>query len=364
MTTVGRWMLGRQVALGLAVSLLLAVAFTTAPRTSPAADAAPVPKAPPVVDVPNAKAASDAEMKKYTEVLTGTEVTFDMVPIPGGEFEMGSPEDEADREEDEGPVRKVKIAPFWMGKCEVSWDEYDIWSYALDKKRRDVLKVAATARDDLADAVTKPTKPYTDMTFGMGHEGYPAICMTSKAAKMYCDWLTEKTGRYYRLPTEAEWEYACRAGTTTRYHFGDEADKLTEYDWTIDNSDEKYQKVGKKKPNPWGLFDMHGNVQEWCLDQYVPDGYKMAGTDNPVFPATKEYPQVVRGGSWESDAAACRSAAREASNPEWKVQDPQIPKSIWYHTDALFVGFRVVRPLVEPTAEEKQKWDCCGWKKE
>jgi formylglycine-generating enzyme required for sulfatase activity len=350
-----------QAAVWLGLSLLLAVWFGNTPREVPAAD---VPKAPAPSPVKDSVAKTEAEMKKYTEVIGGTEATFDMMPIPGGEFEMGSPESEADREEDEGPVRKVKIAPFWMGKCEVSWDEYDVWSYNLDIKRREVLKIAASDRDPLADVVTRPTKPYTDMTFSMGHEGYPAICMTSKAAKTYCEWLTQKTGRYYRLPTEAEWEYACRAGTKTRYYFGDDAEKLGEHEWFIDNSDEKYQKVGKKKANPWGLHDMHGNVQEWCLDQYFPDSYKMAGNDNPVFPATKEYPQVARGGSWEHDAAACRSAARDFSNPEWKVQDPQIPKSIWYHTDALFCGFRVVRPLAEPTPEMVKAYDCCNWKKE
>jgi formylglycine-generating enzyme required for sulfatase activity len=298
-----------------------------------------------VVPNPDAQAKTQAEMKKYTESLAGTDVSFDMVPIPGGEFVMGSPDGESGRGTDETPQHQVKISPFWMGKCEVTWDEYDIYSYSLDAKRRSLKNVAASDRDKLADAVTKPTKPYTDMTFGLGHDGQPAICMTGLAAKTYCEWLTAKTGRFYRLPTEAEWEYACRAGTKTAYSFGDDPRKLDEYAWYVENSDGKPHKVGKKKPNPWGLYDMYGNVCEWCLDQYFPDAYKKHSAENPFFVVAKEYPQVVRGGSWEADAQGCRSAGRDFSKPEWKIQDPQLPKSRWFHTDALFLGFRVVRPL-------------------
>ncbi|MGQ0633479.1 MAG: formylglycine-generating enzyme family protein [Planctomycetaceae bacterium] len=300
-------------------------------------------------------------MKRYVEALAGTDVKFEMIPIAGGEFVMGSPESEPGRKPDEGPQHKVKIAPFWMGKCEVTWDEYDIFSYSLDAKRREMSKTAASDRDKLADAVTRPTKPYTDMTFSMGHDGYPAICMTGLAAKTYCEWLSAKTGRFYRLPTEAEWEYACRAGTTTAYSFGDDPDQLGDHAWYFENSDEKSQKVGQKKPNPWGLYDMHGNVWEWCLDQYDPEGYKKHPGENPFFLATKEYPQVVRGGGWDDEAASCRSAARDFSKPDWKIQDPQLPKSRWYHTDARYVGFRVVRPLageditLPPTSPNKEK---------
>lgn len=317
-----------------------------APRTSDSAEA-PVATAPPAVPAANSDAKTEKEMKRYTEALVGTDVTFEMLPIPGGEFQMGSPESEPDRNADEGPQHKMKIAPFWMGKCEVTWDEYDVYSYSLDVKRRNLSGVTATDREKLADAVTKPTKPYTDMTFNKGHDGNPAICMTGLAAKTYCEWLSAKTGRFYRLPTEAEWEYACRAGTTTAYSFGDDPSQLGDHAWFIENSNESPQKVGKKKPNPWGLFDMHGNVSEWCIDQYFADAYTKHA-QNPFFIATKEYPQVVRGGNWEAEAATCRSASRDHSIPDWKIQDPQFPKSRWFHTDALFVGFRVVRPLSGP----------------
>ncbi|MEX1232451.1 MAG: formylglycine-generating enzyme family protein [Planctomycetaceae bacterium] len=305
-------------------------------------------------------AKTEAEMKPYTEEIEGANVEFEMVPIPGGVFTMGSPESEAGREADEGPPHDVKIEPFWMGKYEVSWEEYDVWTFTLDIQRRELKKLAASDRDKLADAVTHPTKPYTDMTFGMGHDGYPAICMTQLAARVYCDWLTAKTGHYYRLPTEAEWEYACRAGTKTAYSFGDDPADLDEYAWHTGNSDYQYQKIGKKKPNPWGLYDMHGNVREWVLDQYDADFYSLFKetkvAEFPINVATKPYAHVVRGGSWDDKPEKLRSAARIFSDPDWKIQDPQIPKSEWYFTDALWVGFRVVRPLTEPTAEEREKY--------
>ena len=309
---------------------------------------------------PAADATTEAEMKPYTELLSGTDVTFDMMPIPGGTFLRGSPDDEAGRNKDEGPQHRVRVEPFWMGKHEVTWDAYDIWSFSLDIGRRKLNKTSGTEFDKLADAVTRPTKPYTDMTFGMGHDGYPAICMTQLAAKKYCQWLSAKTGRYFRLPTEAEWEYAARAGTTTAYSFGDDPKQLDEYGWHYDNSDDVTHPVGRKKPNPWGLYDMHGNVAEWCLDRHSPDIYASfpAGSvaENPLAIPTKLYPRVVRGGSWEDDPKGLRSAARLGSDLFWKSQDPQIPQSNWYHTDALFVGFRVVRPLREPDLEQKAKY--------
>lgn len=343
MSNVGRFGRSSQVRVLTVLSLASVAGWIVG--ASARTESADAPVEAPAVSNPAAEAKTAADMKRYTEVLVGTDVSFDMVPIPGGEFVMGSPESEPGRNEDESPQHKVKIAPFWMGKCEVTWDEYDIFSYSLDAKRRELTKVSATPRDKIADAVTRPTKPYTDMTFGLGHDGQPAICMTGLAAKTYCEWLSAKTGRFYRLPTEAEWEYACRAGTTTAYSFGDDPAKLDEFGWYVENSEGKPHKVAKKKPNAWGLYDMHGNVCEWCLDQYFADAYKKSAAGNPVFLVAKEYPQVVRGGSWEADAASCRSAARDYSKPEWKVQDPQLPKSRWFHTDALFVGFRVVRPL-------------------
>ena len=308
-------------------------------------------------------AQTEAEMKEYVQKIRNTEISFTMVPIPGGEFLMGSPESEAHRNEDEGPQHRVKLEPFWMGKTEVTWDEFELWSIRLERALRDFGNAEIGPLEKAADAITKPTNPYTDMSFEMGKDGgYPAICMTQHAAKTYCEWLTAKTGRYHRLPTEAEWEYACRAGTTTAYSFGNDASVLNDYAWTEANSTEngkpKYHKVGKKKPNPWGLHDMHGNVAEWVQDRYEPDFYSKFKPNEAVkFPlclADDEYPRVARGGAWDRGLGECRSASRLASHPDWKQQDPQNPKSAWYMTDALWVGFRVVRPLRTPTDDERK----------
>jgi formylglycine-generating enzyme required for sulfatase activity len=300
-----------------------------------------------------------AGMKAYTDKIPGTPVSFDMLPIPAGEYTMGSPDSEKGRQPDEGPQHKVKIEPFWMGKFEVTWNEYELFMYP-EGERKPIAAEAKIDATNVPDAVTRPTKPYVEMSFGMGKDGFPAISMTHHAAMTYCKWLSAKTGNFYRLPTEAEWEYACRAGTTTAYSFGDDASQLKDYAWSAKNSDFKYQKVGKKKPNPWGLYDMHGNVTEWCLDQYDKDFYKQfAGKvqANDWKPSTTPYPHVARGGSWDDeDAAMLRSSARRASNKSWKQQDPQLPKSIWYLTDAQFLGFRLVRPLKIPAASEIHKY--------
>jgi formylglycine-generating enzyme required for sulfatase activity/cytochrome c553 len=303
--------------------------------------------------------ASPDQVKAFTETVKKTGKQFAMVPIPGGEFLMGSPETEKDRKPDEGPQVKVKIEPFWMGATELTWDIYMPFMVTPDARWKDGSKKTPNAADAPVDTVSSPTAPYTDMTFGMGQDGYPAISMTEHAANKFCQWLSAQTGHFYRLPTEAEWEYAARAGTTTTWSFGDDPAKIGDYAWFFENSDGKTQPVGKKKPNPWGLFDMHGNVTEWTLDQYDPAYYGalaaqvQAGTTPPPWnkPVTL-YPRSVRGGSWDDDVKDLRSAARRSSKESWKVMDPQLPKSLWYHTSAQFLGMRLVRPLRVPSVEE------------
>lgn len=307
---------------------------------------------------------NENQMTPYTNTIPGTPMKYSMVPIPGGEFVMGSPENETGRKEDEGPQHKVKISPFWMGQFEVTWNEYELFMYPDQEKQTRETMATDKDGDKLADIVTHPSRPYVEMSFGMGKNGFPAISMTQHGANKYCQWLSAKTGEFYRLPTEAEWEYACRAGTKTVYFFGNDPTKLGEYAWYEQNSDFKYQKVGKKKPNPWGLYDIYGNVVEWVLDQYDPDYYKACSQQSlvadPWRKASQPYPHSVRGGSWDDEALMCRTAARRGSDRTWKMQDPQLPKSTWYFTDAQFVGFRLVRPLKVPNAEQMQKYWTSG----
>ena len=300
-------------------------------------------------------------MKAYDEPVPGTPAKLRMLPIRGGRFRMGSPESEPERRADEGPQHEVEISPFWMGAHEITWDSYRVFMLELDVRERKEGKAEPAPQDAWADAVSRPTPPYVPMDFGMGVEGFPAVCMTQFAARQYTKWLSMKTGRFYRLPTEAEWEYACRAGTTTAYSFGDDPEQLDRFAWSFANTDGSYRKIGAKEPNPWGLFDMHGNVAEWVLDRHDADFYGASGAElvrDPVNWPVDVYPHVVRGGSYDDDPDRLRSASRRPSSKSWKVQDPQLPKSIWYHTDALFVGFRVVRPLREPSDEEKARaWE-------
>jgi formylglycine-generating enzyme required for sulfatase activity len=312
------------------------------------------------------KEKAEADMKAYTNAIPGSKVEYAMVPIPSGQFVMGSPDSEAHRNADEGPQHPVSIEPLWMEQCSVTWNEFELFMYPDENAPAAPTSGTTNYTSAAADAVARPTKPYVEMSFGMGKDGYPAISMTQHACNIYCQWLSAKTGHFYRLPTEAEWEYAARAGTKTAYFWGDDPAQLGDYAWDADNSDMKYQKVGKKKPNPWGLYDMLGNVDQWTLDQYDANYYKQftAVVTEPWSSPAKTYPLTVRGGSWQDDPDKLRCACRRGSDPSWKVQDPQLPKSIWYFTDAQFVGFRIVRPLKVPSTEEMFKYWHLGVEKE
>ncbi|GBC98142.1 Serine/threonine-protein kinase pkn1 [bacterium HR17] len=248
-------------------------------------------------------APSKPEPKVCSVTLPNTTVRFELVFVPSGTCEVTAAD---------GTKRRMTIKGFWLGKTEVTWDEYDVFLYRLDLPE---------GADESADAVARPSRPYGAPDRGWGHSGYPALSMTYHAAQQYCRWLSLKTGKKFRLPTEAEWEYACRANELPSGPIRDKA-WLDVHAWYADNAEGKTHPVGKKRPNTLGLYDMLGNVAEWCQSL---DGRP-----------------VVCGGSFKDPAEKVHPAAREFPSPEWNATDPQFPKSQWWHPDAPFVGFRVL----------------------
>ena len=291
-----------------------------------------------------AQSNNSQEFKPYSEKIPGTQFEIKMVPIKAGTFAMGSSSTDKNKKADEMPQKNVTIEAFWMAEYEVTHDIFDAF-----------FRDQATSVGSEVDAVTRPTPQYIDLSWGMGKTGgFPVNSMSQDAALMFCRWLYKKTGIFYRLPSEAEWEYACRAGATTIYPFGDDIKELGKYAWFKGNSKNKYQKVGQKQPNAWGLYDMLGNVSEWTLDQYDEKYFDKIGDNaiEPVIPPGSRYPRSVRGGSYLDGAENLRSASRQHSEASWNKRDPQIPRSRWWLTDAMFVGFRVIRPEKQPTADE------------
>jgi formylglycine-generating enzyme required for sulfatase activity len=309
------------------------------------ADKPPDPKE--LATVQRIRARIEEQSKKapagsYKVTIPNTSVTYTMVPVPAGEFQMGSTG--ASAKPDEQPPHKVRLDAFWMQAHEVTWDAYLMFMFADQANER-------ANPDAIVDALSRPTAPYVEMSFGRGLKSFPAISMTQHAANKFAEWLSAKTGEYYRLPTEAEWEYACRAGSATGIASGG----LDDYAWYAKNSAAQffsatYHSIGTKKPNAWGLYDMLGNVMEWTLDQYAP--YASSAQENPWVKSTTSYPHAVRGGSWHDDESSVTCTARVQSNASWKKQDPQLPKSVWYMTDAQWLGFRLVRPAKLPSAED------------
>ncbi len=260
--------------------------------------------------------------------LPGTEVTFSMVPLPGGVFAMGL----------EG--YEVTLSPFAISSHEVTNEAYRIFQV-----RENDTPIAASTDWD-ADAVSRPSPPYLDFTYGMGTRGgYPQVNVTQQAALRYCAWLYEKTGRFFRLPTEAEWEYACVAGQAP-----DPAD-LHDLAWLYENAGETYHVTGEKQANAFGLYDMLGNVSEWTLDEYYADyADRSASTTDPWMRPDGKHSRTVRGGSFDTEIADAGCRTREKSSPRWQARDPQIPKSKWWNVDSAFLGFRIVSPQQQPSA--------------
>jgi acetoin utilization deacetylase AcuC-like enzyme/formylglycine-generating enzyme required for sulfatase activity len=251
------------------------------------------------------------------EVVT-TQSGIEMVVVPGGSFQMGS----SDGESDEAPVHRVQISSFWMDRHEVTQDEF----------RKYELPDPSHFKD--------PKHPLEQINW----TDAALYCNERSLAEGLEPCYDEETWRCnfdangYRLPTEAEWEYACRAGTDWTYSFGDAARQLTSYAWFADNSGETTHAAGLKKPNAWGLYDMHGNVAEWCNDWYAETYYEQSPTQDPKGPDDGEE-RVLRGGAWNSSALSCRSAYRSS--------DPSLDDTC-LASDA--IGFRCVRaaPVSRP----------------
>ena len=320
---------------------------------------------------PNGKiyesAAEITSFENFMETIPGTAASISMIAVPGGEFTMGSPSDEPFRKENEGPQRKVKVSPFFMGEVEVTWDQFwAFYSETMSEGRTPPAVIYANnSREDI-DAVSGPTPPFglPDQGWGMGSR--PAITMTHYSAQTFCQWLSLKTGRKYRLPTEAEWEYAARGGTATPYFFEGNPKKLSNEGFLksifkpdttgiyshavyVNNSGNRTQEPSEARPNPFGLKNMLGNVMEYCSDWYAEDAYKSVSDGELDPPGPSEGSEhVERGGHYNSDAAELRSAARShTEHDDWLRTDPQNPKSIWWYSDVKGIGFRVVCEVPE-----------------
>ncbi|MCH2200983.1 MAG: SUMF1/EgtB/PvdO family nonheme iron enzyme [Fuerstiella sp.] len=297
----------------------------------------------------------DGYMIPYEIAISGTDVVFHMEPIPAGGITVGT-----DR-------RRYQVAPFWMGRYEITWKEYQKFMDLYDAfKQFQIDRQRIVTQTNEIDAITAPTPLYDpSYTFEYGDAPeLPAITVTQFSAKQYTKWLSAITQHQYRLPSEAEWEHACRAGADTAYHFGVSADELGEYAWFAGNSDDAGARhVGQGKPNSWGLYDMHGNVAELVLDgpdgsETAPDGVILDAATDWIRPQQPDQRKVC-GGSWELPAEECTATSRMLTvHEEWKDTDPNVPKSPWWFTDdpARGVGFRIIRPLKTVSREQMEEY--------
>ena len=280
-----------------AAPMLLGAALGALPAQPHAKPPAPAPTSAPA-EKPR------TQQETYEESIPNTLVKFEMVRIPAGKITLPAASKD-------GNPQTVEVKSIWFGKTELTWDAFDTWAFQLD--------LTDKQKTTGVDAESRPSHPYGTPDRGFGHQGYPALAMTYHAAEEYCKWLSAKTGKKYRLPTETEWEYACCAGAAE----SPKGEALKKAAWFAENAAETTHPVAKTTPNAWGLYDMLGNVAEWCT---AADGS-----------------HVIRGGSYVDDAPDVSAKARVPEKDEWDADDPQDPKSKWWLADGPFVGFRVVR---------------------
>jgi sulfatase modifying factor 1 len=299
----------------------------------------------------SSQAAKPAEYIETVKTANDTEISFRMVPIPGGTFTMGSPDSEPNHQDDEGPQHQVRLDPFYMCWTETTIELFMAYYQETVSAKRDFIETQEAKKDaeqaDGIDAISGPTPVYGDLSMGYGPR-HPAIGMTWHNANNFCLWLSKKTGKKYRLPTEAEWEYACRAGTSSVFGSTDDPEEMKDYAWYEVTADSETSEVGKKKRNAFGLYDMSGNVREWVSDFYSPTAYKDTAQKspavNPKGPKTGEL-RVARGGDYSCSLGELRCAARHLEQKWWRMGDPQIPKSIWWLPEMDIIGFRVARSV-------------------
>lgn len=257
----------------------------------PAPPQSAVTAAPPATAaVPAQPPAGATTPAAFKEPIPTAAFSIEMVPIPGSA---------------DGTIK-----PFYMSTTEITWEAFDVFVYEADTQ--------AGGTPKGVDAVSRPTKPYIPPDRGYGHEGYAALSMTAMSADKFCAWLSATSGRTYRLPSEAQWEHAARAGRDA----GVDAASLAASEWTAANSNDAPHPVGAKPANAWGLHDMLGNVSEWVV--------------------AKDGKHVVKGSSFRDKPEDITIGARREQDATWNVSDPQVPKSRWWLPDAPFVGMRVV----------------------
>ncbi len=288
----------------------------------------------------------------FIQKIAPTNISFEMIQIPGATYTMGS--SETTQSSNDHPAHLVQIDSIWVGKYEVTWEVFELFL----KENKTLFDSLGENTNKKIDAITRPSPPFEDPSFGMGKKGYPVISISPYAALTFCKWLSTVTGRFYRLPTEAEWEYICKGGSADDDFFANKRTHLDQYAWSYENSNYQYAKVGQKLPNAFGVYDILGNVAEWTLDQYDKDFYKNEDSlaVKPWNIPTKLHPRVYRGGSWNDDVVNISSTKRNDSGFYLQKNDPQIPKSFWWYTDASYIGFRLVSPYKQPTESDIKKF--------
>lgn len=242
--------------------------------------------------------------KSETVAVPGSDVKFDVVSVPGGKF------------------KDADLKPFGMGKNEVTWAEFELFY--------------SSPKEAAVDGVTRPT-PGREFLGQVGLPGHfqeakrPVICLRWQSAMGYCHFVSRKTGHLFRLPTELEWEYACRAGAEN---------PSLDQAWTKENSQDRTHEVGEKKPNAFGVCDMLGNVWEYCLESFQPP----------------DFSPVLRGGAWNTPSGSLKVDARQGIPEDWFAQDPNRPRSVWWLTGDYSQGLRLVRVADASTVKEREAY--------